>query len=72
MYKSQGVVDSLFPTLSSEAFVLALQTEFQLQQYRKYASTVLCIDSTHGTNAYNFKLITVMVADEFGHGELNC
>ena len=52
--------------------MLALQTKFQLQQYEKYAATVLCIDSTHGTNAYKFKLITVMVADEFGHGEHYC
>lgn len=68
MYKAQGELDPSFPSLSSDSFVLALQTEFQLDLYKKYASSVLCIDSTHGTNAYNFKLITCIVADEFGQG----
>ena len=70
MYKAQGELDSSFPSLSSDSFVLALQTEFQLELYTKYASSVLCIDSTHGTNAYNFKLITCIVADEFGQGTI--
>ena len=57
-----------FPNLTSDSFVLALQTEFQLQQYKKYASSILCIDSTHGTISYKFKLITCIVPDEFGQG----
>ena len=69
-YKSQGSVDPSFLKLSAEAFVLVLQTEFQLGQYRKFASKILCIDSTHGTNAYHFKLITVMVSDGFGNGKM--
>ncbi len=32
--------------------------------YEQYASTVVCIDSTHKTNVYDFKLITLMVIDE--------
>ncbi|KAL4143387.1 hypothetical protein QTP88_005724 [Uroleucon formosanum] len=28
----------------------------------------LCIDSTHGTNQYNFNLTTIVVIDEFGEG----
>ena len=28
----------------------------------------MCIDSTHGTNAYNFNLTSVVVIDEFGEG----
>ena len=58
VYKVQGELDPNFPSLSSDSFVLALQTEFQLGLYQKYAPSVLCIDSTQGTNAYNFKLIT--------------
>ena len=30
------------------------------------------MDATRGTNAYGFKLITVMVADEFGQGDDTC
>ena len=70
MYKAQGELDPSYPSLSSDLFVLALKTEFQLDLYRKYASSVLCIDSTHGTNVYNFKLITCIVADKFGQGTL--
>ena len=35
MYKAQGELDSSFPSLSSDSFVLALQTEFQLELYTK-------------------------------------
>jgi len=34
----------------------------------QYAHKVMCVDATHGTNAYRFKLITVMVADDYGEG----
>ncbi len=29
---------------------------------------MVCIDSTHGTNGYDFKLISIVVVDEFGEG----
>ena len=29
---------------------------------------VVCVDATHGTNAYDFKLITLLVVDEYGEG----
>ena len=61
MYKAQGELNPSFPSLPCDLF-------FQLELYKKCASSVLCIDSTHGTNAYNFKLITCIVADEFGQG----
>ena len=68
LYKRQQEIDASYPTLPRESFLLALQTEFQKQLYKDHASKVLCIDATHGTNAYKFKLITVMVADEYGQG----
>ena len=39
----------------------------QKELFEKFSSTV-CIDSTHGTNAYQFKLITCIVPDDFGKG----
>ncbi|XP_056009327.1 uncharacterized protein LOC130046477 [Ostrea edulis] len=36
--------------------------------YKKFASRILCMDSTHKTNSYSFKLVTLMVADEFRKG----
>ena len=68
LFKPQGEPDSQHPTLSIESFILIMQTEFQMQLYRKYAHKILCIDSTHCTNAYRFKLISCLVQDEFGSG----
>ena len=37
--------------------------------FKKFANShVVCVDSTHKTNGYDFPLITVLVADEFGEG----
>lgn len=67
-YKPQGRVESEHPNLPKTAFVLAIQTKFQLDLYKEFASTILCIDSTHGTNQYKFKLLTIIVADDLGKG----
>jgi hypothetical protein len=37
--------------------------------YQQYAPSVICIDSTHKTNVYDFKLVTLMVIDEYGEGK---
>lgn len=68
MYKPQGMLKEEYGTLGRDSFVLAVQTEFQVELYRKFSSKILCIDATHTTNAYRFKLITCMVPDEFGQG----
>ena len=70
IYKPQGMLKEDYPTLSNDSLVLAVQTEFQMKLYRQFSSTILCIDATHTTNAYRFKLITIMVPDEFGQGIL--
>ena len=41
-----------------------LNTCTSLELYIKYASTILCVDSTHGTHQYHFKLITIIVPDD--------
>ena len=69
IYKPQHCKVAQHPSLPEDCFMLAIQTEWQKQLYEKYASSILCIDSTHGTNAYKFKVITCIVADEFGKGE---
>ena len=33
---------------------------------KKFGGKVVCVDATHGTNAYDFKLITLLVVDEYG------
>ena len=67
-YKRQGILDPDFPHFPEDAFVLAFQTRFQKELYEMFASTIVCIDSTHKTNSHNFKLITVVVPDEYGEG----
>ena len=71
VYKPQG--DSLpdHPTIPESSFIAAFQTEFRQGLYREFGSTILCIDSTHKTTAYGFKLITLLVADEYHEGEPN-
>ncbi len=66
IFKPQG---EAYTDLQEECFVLVLQTEFQMELYRNYASTIVCIDSTHGTNQYRFKLISAIVPDDQGKGK---
>ena len=68
LYKPQGIVDPSIP-LPQDRFILALQTNFQQDIYQQYASSVICIDSTHKTNVYNFKLVTLMVVDDYREGK---
>jgi len=35
---------------------------------KEFGPATICVDSTHGTNVYDFKLITILVIDEFGEG----
>lgn len=67
-YKPQGCDDDSERKLSKESFLLVLQTQFQEDLYNKFASTIICIDSTHKTNAYDFKLISLLVPDEYREG----
>ena len=69
VYKVQHHSSPDYPSLPTDAFVLAIQTNWQKDVYEKYSRSIMCIDSTHGTNAYQFKVITCIVADEFGKGE---
>ena len=68
IHKPQHVQAPEYPSLPEDAFVLALQTQWQKGIYDRFSDTVLCMDSTHGTNPYNFKLITCIVPDDFGKG----
>ena len=69
IYKQQGQKqpDSI-DDLSDEDFIIGLQTPFQRDMLTKFGSTAVCMDSTHGTNVYDFFLITILVLDEFGEG----
>ena len=69
LFKPQHSSSAEFAAVPSNVFILAIQTQWQKEVFVKYANTIFCIDSTHGTNAYQFKVITCIVPDEFGKGE---
>ena len=56
--------------LAKKNFLLGIQTEFQRDAIKRFAGSggVVCVDATHGTNVYDFFLITVMVLDVYGEG----
>jgi len=48
----------------SSHFMLALATRGQRFMLEKYGHNIIAMDSTYGTNDYDFQLTTVMVVDE--------
>ena len=67
-YKAQGQRDSEHPNLAEDTFLLILMTSFQAGLLEMFSSKIVCLDSTHKTNQYRFKLITVAVPDEYHTG----
>ena len=66
-YKPQGVIKSEYPLLQESNFFLGLMTAFQADVFRNFA-TLGCVDSTHKTTQYGYKLITLVVADDYRNG----
>ena len=51
--------------MSKEDFAIGIQTTIQSSMMRKFGhQRIVCIDSTHGTNGYDFLLVTIEVVDE--------
>lgn len=69
LYKPQHQIISTLPQFPASSFLLAIQTKFQMELFNTFSESIVCIDSTHNTNAYRFKLITSLVPDEFGEGQ---
>ena len=68
LYKQQGEPQPKnCDNLDDEDFALVLQTPTQTEMLKEFGK-IICIDSTHGTNGYDFNLITILVIDEFGEG----
>lgn len=67
LYKAQGA-DKPEIELPTNTFIIAIMTEFQAQLFNAFSQKIVCLDSTHCTNQYRFKLVTLMVADEFTNG----
>ncbi|XP_053402695.1 uncharacterized protein LOC128558002 [Mercenaria mercenaria] len=43
-------------------------TSEQIEYYKKYAPTIICLDATHGTNQYRFYLNTLLVVNDHYKG----
>ena len=54
--------------LCDKDFFIVVQTPLQKHMLQQFGSNGVCCDSTHGTNAYDFSLTTLLVSDEFGKG----
>lgn len=70
-YKPQGAVSTEFSMLAADTFLLVLMTSFQAEIFEEFCSKITCVDSTHKTNEYRFKLITIVVPDECCNGRCN-
>ena len=68
LYYKQGVADSNFSMLHEDTFLLFIMTGFQASLFETFGERIVCLDSTHKTNQYRFKLLTVVVPDEYRNG----
>ncbi|KAF5277287.1 hypothetical protein FQR65_LT16036 [Abscondita terminalis] len=68
LYKKQHFNDERF-NVRKEDFMLGLMFPVQSHILKKFGNGgIICMDATHGTNPYDFHLVTVLTIDEFGHG----
>ena len=73
VFKQQGEDQpSDLNDLSKDDFVIAIQTQFQRDMLMQFGTEAICMDSTHGTNMYDFHLISILVLDDFGEGVPVC
>jgi len=62
-------IDEMKLQETTNPVLLVLQTKFQAEILANFAfQKVVCVDYTHGTNAYGFTLTLYMVVDEYGEG----
>ncbi|XP_054280779.1 uncharacterized protein LOC128998596 [Macrosteles quadrilineatus] len=68
IYKPKGDDSPDYPQLQSQDFILGIMTKAQEEMLKKYGGDVICMDSTHGTNAYNYEMTTLLVLDDMRQG----
>ncbi|XP_032235552.2 uncharacterized protein LOC116617195, partial [Nematostella vectensis] len=67
-YKLQGQIAEEGYDLQKSDFFIVLQSQIQKNMLTRFGHKGICCDSTHGTNAYDFTLTTILVMDEFDQG----
>ena len=69
LYKTQGTIDPDYPMLAKDTFLIVIMTSFQAALFEGFCGRITCLDSTHKTNQYRFKLLTIVVPDEYHNGK---
>ena len=65
--QDRAPIDSRLP---EDAFVLCLQTSFQLDAFRRLGNGFIGIDATYNITQYqNLLLFTIIARDHWGHGK---
>ena len=54
--------------MATTDFIVGIQTKFQHDVLVKFCKNDIWADRTHGTNHYDFHLITLLVVDAYGVG----
>jgi hypothetical protein len=64
--QDRAPIDSRLP---DDAFVLCIQTSFQLDAFRRLGNGFIGIDATHNVTQYqDLLLFTIIARDRWGHG----
>jgi len=64
--QDRAPIDSRLP---DDAFVLCIQTSFQLDAFQRLGNGFIGIDATHNTTQYqDLLLFTIIARDHWGHG----
>ena len=65
--QDRAPIDSRLP---EDAFVLCIQTSFQLDAFRRLGNAFIGIDATHNVTQYQTLLLfTIIARDRWGHGK---
>ncbi|XP_050506518.1 uncharacterized protein LOC126884577 isoform X1 [Diabrotica virgifera virgifera] len=68
LYKPQETICQENPELQYEDFFLIIMTDGQKDLLLRFGEDCICIDGTHGLNAYGFELHTILVLDDLREG----
>ena len=67
-YKNQYSLSDEFEYIQENDFFLILMNPYQKEMLQRFGDKIICIDSTHGLNPYDFQLTTILVLDELNEG----
>jgi len=68
LYKPSGVISDEYPGVSKDDFLMAYMSKSQEHMLSTYGSDIICMDGTHGTNAYGIELSSLVVLDDQHQG----